>query len=92
VFRPNETPSSSKFVQWAPVLSLFEGNHNSLLGLFNFGKVNITTNQVRQKVTIKHWNELNDQCKSMGLITPTAGAQNSFKVIANQSGSKRKRF
>jgi len=92
LFRPNVTPSSSKFVQWASLITLFGEDHNSsLVGPFNFEKVEIHTNMLRQKVALTHWNELVTQCESFGLTPPTLGAQNSLKAIIKESGSKRKR-
>ena len=79
LIRPSTTPCSSKFIQWAMLLPLYNNNAVALVGPFNFEPISMS-NRVKQKVHTKQWNQLTDACKMQGILPPTMGTKNSHRI------------
>ena len=92
--RPSTIPCSSKFIQWAILLPLFNNNAVTLVGPFSFEPIS-TSNRAKQKVHSEQWNKLSEVCKVHGILPPTMGTKSSHKIgqIKNKKnkGCKRKR-
>ena len=91
--RPSTIPCSSKFIQWAILLPLYNDKAVSLVGPFNFEPISVL-NRVKQKVQQDQWKQLTEVCKIQGILPPTMGTKNSHKIskVKNKQnkGCKRK--
>jgi hypothetical protein len=90
--RPSTIPCSTKFIQWAILLPLFNKIAVTLVGPFKFEHIN-TSNRVKQKVHKDEWNKLSEVCKFHGILPPTRGTRSSHKVsqIKNKNSNRCKR-
>ena len=92
LIRPNTTPCSTKFVQWAALLPLRSQDSISLAGPFTFEPIT-PSNRVRQKVEYSNWLILIDACTMLGITPPSIGITHSPKKqpvrIKNQKKRKR---
>ena len=72
LFRPNMTPRSPTYIQWANTVTL-RPTSNVLLGLFNFEAIS-SSSQTRNNIAGIHWRELHDICTKCGILPPTTGS------------------
>ena len=82
LFRPNMSPDSTKYIQWADTITLRAAS-NILLGPFNFEAMS-PSNRTRNKIAGIHWRSLHDICNNDGILPPTTGS-----LTFNASGSSR---
>ena len=76
LIRPNHTPSSDKFIQWACLLPIVSSSNCVLLGPFNFVPIS-QSNRVRQRVPISCWHHLHRLCIHHGLPPPSLSPSHS---------------
>ena len=72
LIRPNHTPNKDKFIQWSDDILLCSAESQSILGPFEFEKVD-AFNRTRRKVSMQHWKFLYDECIKYGMVPPTFG-------------------
>ena len=72
LFCPNVAPDSSKYIQWADVLTLQPAS-DILVGPFDFESIS-SANRTRNKIDGVHWRVLHDICSSDGILSPTTGS------------------
>ena len=72
LFRPNHTPTKTKFIRWSDNIPLCATTSQLILRPFDFEKVD-AFNRTRQKVMAKQWKILYDECVKNGMVPPTFG-------------------
>ena len=82
LFRPNMSPDSTKYIQWADTITLRPAS-NILLGPFNFEAIS-SSNRTRNKISGINWRTLHDMCINDGILPPTTGS-----LTFNASGPPR---
>ena len=92
LIRPNTTPYSTKFVQWAALLPLRGQDSISLAGPFTFEPIT-QSNRVRQKVAYSNWFILIDACTLLGITPPSIGITHrpTKQPVKKKNQKKRKR-
>lgn len=68
--RPNVTPCSAKYVQWATLLPILGKHTVVMVGPFQFEPVD-SYNRVRQRVGLQYWTSLVEACILFGIPPPT---------------------
>ena len=90
LIRPNITPCSSRFIQWAELLPICCDSSHALLGPFDFTPIN-PLNRTRNIVPESSWLHLAELCYHLGLQPPTLGPISSHLPPLPSSSTKRKK-
>lgn len=91
LIKPDNTPCSSKYIQWATLLPLRGNDSVSLVGPITFDALN-SANRVRQRVHRSNWVLLMEACIIFGITTPTLGQSiPSLRPRNQRTQRKRKR-
>jgi hypothetical protein len=82
LFRPNQLPDSTKYVEWGDVIDLSRPG-NILHGPFAFEPLS-DTNRTRCKVSPNDWKKVYEKCIQLHLLPPTLGSATSHKPNIKQ--------
>ena len=72
LIKPNTTPCSTRFIQWATLLPIHGKYSVSLVGPFDFESLT-SANRVRQRIHHSHWVLLMEACTLFSISLPTLG-------------------
>ena len=92
LLRPNITPDHKKYIQWANILTLLDGDI-LLHGPFDFLSIS-SNNHSKNLVAPPDWLKFGDVCVNLSVLSPTIGTPKRFNPappIQHRQTSKRKR-